>query len=123
MRGLSTALVLIVAGCDLPERGDFLVGRACIDGAGECDPGQACLPHRFEGAQADDFRCRDAASLEATDGVEAPTAYCDPARGWWCPAPATCRAGRIRADGGLRRTECRAPGAPFGPPVDAGAGP
>lgn len=122
MRCMSVILLgLLLTGCGLSERDDFLVGRSCDPGAEmDCDEGQVCLPHGWLSARPTEFRCRDAASFSAPD--EAPTAYCDEALGFACPEGVECRPGRIREDSGPRRPECVSTDFPFGPfPVeDAG---
>lgn len=117
--GLMLLLGSVWLACELPERADFLVGRRCTPTAPtDCDPEQACLPHAFDEARAMDFRCRDAASFGGRDGREAPVAFCDPGLGWTCPPGLVCAGGRIRADAGLRRPECRGADDPFGPPLE-----
>ncbi|MEL6186953.1 MAG: hypothetical protein AAFU79_20195 [Myxococcota bacterium] len=125
MRVGAVLIVLLSAGagCELPERADLLVGRTCVFGQmSACDPRQVCLPHAFDETRPMDFRCRDTASFAVREGREPPVAYCDPDLGWICPEGLSCRVGRIRADVGVRRPECRPVDAPFGPPVEGTGG-
>jgi hypothetical protein len=119
-RVLSAALVALAVGCGLDERGDFLVGRACVpDAQAPCDDGQVCLPHAITPDEIGaDFRCRDAASfVRGVDNDEPPLAYCDQRLGWRCPEGTRCEPDRVRelSAGTLRRTVCVTPGSPFGP--------
>lgn len=114
--------LLFCLSCELPERGDFLVGRSCVrTGPSGCDEEQACLPHAFAGGAMSDFRCRDTLSFALRDGREPPIAFCDPELGLDCPDGIECAAGRIRDDSGLRRLACKRPDDTFGPPTDAGS--
>lgn len=115
------ACTLLLAGCGIQERADFLIGRVCdpeIPSA--CDSGQRCLPHMVDEERFFDYRCRDEASFERVDGVEPPLAYCDTEGSLECPGLLVCRPDRIRsgADGGfvVRRLVCQSPDSPFGPP-------
>jgi hypothetical protein len=114
---LVVALGLALGGCALEERADLLIGRSCDPAvASSCDPGQRCLPHRWE-VDPDDFRCRDRASFDPVGGAEAPLAYCDPAAGYDCPGDLVCNADRVRPrDGGLRRDVCQRADGGFAPP-------
>ena len=118
---LAFALIaaMAVAGCDLEERADYLIGRVCDPiASSSCEGEQVCLPHRFEGNAPADFRCRDAASFDPVEGKEPPLAYCDEEDDLRCPGDLVCRADRLRAsDGGYRRRVCQKPEDPFGPPV------
>ena len=112
-------LLLLLLGCGLEERGDFLVGRECKpELERSCEDEQTCLPHAWSSVPAD-FRCRDLQSFEQVEGRDPPLAYCDPAGtpAYRCPPGAVCAPDRVRAlDGGVRRTVCMPPGSPFGPP-------
>jgi len=117
---MAPMLLIALTACELEERADYLIGRACepkIEGS--CDPGQACLPHEYTERGPDDFRCRDAASFEPlSDGREPPLAYCDEDEEMLCPQPLVCNADRIRAgDIGIRRMVCQKADSPFGPPL------
>ncbi len=113
--------MLLIAGCGLQERADFLIGRQCGAGNAEaCDEGQACLPHQLE-PRIGDFRCRDEDSFDPQRfGQEPPRAFCDEARGFICPGDLVCNADRIRADGGPRPLVCKRPDDVFSPPLDGG---
>ena len=120
MRALAVSLLLVLAGCELEERADYLVGRECDRAIEEsCDPAQRCLPHRYVGGSPTDFRCRDAASFERlSDGREPPLAFCAVDDGLECPAPLVCNADRVRTgDVGIRRMVCQKADNPFGPPL------
>lgn len=111
----ASCVALLLVACAVEERSDYLVGRTCLpDIQGSCDPGQACLPHAYEGGEPADFRCRDEASFEKVQGSDPPLAYCDEEEGFACPGRTVCRADRVRdRDGGIRRTVCQLEANPF----------
>ncbi len=111
--------LLVLVGCGLEEREDFLVGRQCPPPpSNSCDPGQSCLPHRWT-SQPDDFRCRDRSSFLPIGDREAPLAYCDDQL-YRCPGDLVCNADRVRVDASVRLRVCRRPDDIFAPPLDGG---
>ncbi|MBI4821067.1 MAG: hypothetical protein HY791_32705 [Deltaproteobacteria bacterium] len=118
---LHLVLVLLL-GCSVEERSDYLVGRRCDPKDAEsCDPEQACLPHAYVDKPAD-FRCRDEPSFAPSSLVpDPPLAFCEDGA-YECPGGLVCRPDRVRPrDGAVRRTVCQAPDSPFLPPTpDAG---
>lgn len=123
MRRCVLAVLLVVAGvgCNLDERNDFQVGRAC-NSNDECDSTDQCLPHEWI-SESRELRCRSAVSFQRTaENREPPLAYCDegdhPMKpNYFCPEGTVCRADRVRPlDGSVRREVCQLPESPFGPP-------
>lgn len=107
IRGIVAAAV-IVTGCGLSERDDFLLGRPCAFGESECEAEDRCLPHsrRAEGT-FDEYFCRSEASFDSAFAPEPlPLAYCDPDRGIECPGAVPCEPDRVRVDVGPRPLVC-----------------
>lgn len=121
MRRLLWIAGLLMSGCALEERPDFLIGRVCsMDDPQSCDSGQKCLPHEASGTELQEFRCRDKASFEPIEGRDAPLAFCDESKGITCPEGLVCNADRIRLDATVRRLVCKFPDDVFAPPYDGG---
>jgi len=119
MKTIGTMMVImgLAGACGVQERADFLVGRLCTPGAPDnCDPGQYCLPHAWDGNDAfSDYRCRDEASFSVPD---APIAFCNDEDK--CPGQLVCNADRVRADASVRPLICKPEDDIFGPPFDGG---
>ncbi|MEM7675343.1 MAG: hypothetical protein AAF449_04990 [Myxococcota bacterium] len=109
---------VLIGACGVEERADFLIGRLCTPSEdNSCDPGQACLPHAWDGIdQFSDFRCRDEASLLRPD---APIAYCNDEE-HLCTGLLVCNADRVRLDVSIRPRVCKPEDDIFAPPFDGG---
>ena len=121
MKWVVVFFALLLAGCGLSERDDFLIGRSCVSASElPCDEGQRCLPHSLNGGSFGEFRCRDFDSFQQVAGLaKPPLAYCNAEHR--CPEGLVCRPDRIRVDGGPRPNVCKSPDDVFIPPnFDAG---
>src|SRR6185503_2224825 len=96
---LGALLLLCLSACSLQENDDYRVGRECNENNGDrdCDPGERCLPHKWE-SQPTNFRCRNRASFVQVGDREPPLAFCDENLNFYCPGDLVCNPDRVRED-------------------------